>query len=143
MDKTYINYLHLVEFAYNNRYHESLKMSLFEALYNRKCNTHVSWDNPTDRVVIGPYLLREMEDHMVKIIKNLKVSQDNHKSCADKRRKHRKFKVGEHVFLKFKDKRSSLKLDNYPKLVARYYGSFEILRRIGLVAYMLALPSSM
>ena len=30
------DYLHLVEFSYNNRYQASLKMSLFEALYGRK-----------------------------------------------------------------------------------------------------------
>ena len=47
-------YIHLVEFAYNNGYQESLKMSLFEALYGKKCNTRVIWGNPTDRVVIGP-----------------------------------------------------------------------------------------
>jgi hypothetical protein len=42
------DYIHLVDFAYNNGYYESLKMSSFEALYGRKCNTPVSWDNPTD-----------------------------------------------------------------------------------------------
>jgi hypothetical protein len=30
------DYLHLVEFAYNNGYQASLKMSPFEALYGRK-----------------------------------------------------------------------------------------------------------
>jgi hypothetical protein len=30
------DYIHLVEFAYNNGYRESLKMILFEALYGRK-----------------------------------------------------------------------------------------------------------
>jgi hypothetical protein len=69
-------YIHLVEFSYNNGYHESLKMSPFEALYGRKCNTPVSWDNPVDKVVIGPKLLREMEEHMVKIKYDLKVAQD-------------------------------------------------------------------
>jgi hypothetical protein len=34
-------YLHLVEFTYNNGYQESLKMSLFEALYGKNCNTPV------------------------------------------------------------------------------------------------------
>jgi hypothetical protein len=46
------DYLHLVEFAYNNGYQASLKMSPFEALYGRKCNTLVSWDNSVDRAVI-------------------------------------------------------------------------------------------
>jgi hypothetical protein len=60
-------YLHLVEFAYNNGYQASLRMSPFEALYDRKCNTPVSWDNPTNRVVLGPKLLKDMEDQVVKI----------------------------------------------------------------------------
>jgi hypothetical protein len=44
MDKPYKweDYLHLVEFAYNNGYQASLKMSLFEALYGKKCNTPIS-----------------------------------------------------------------------------------------------------
>jgi hypothetical protein len=48
------DYIHLVEFSYNNEYHASLKMSQFETLYGRKCNTLVSWDNPANRAVVGP-----------------------------------------------------------------------------------------
>jgi hypothetical protein len=51
--------------------------------------------------------------------------------------------VGDHVFLKVKANRSSLKLGNYAKLAAKFCGPFEILERIGPVAYMLALPASM
>jgi hypothetical protein len=65
----------LVEFAYKNGYQASLKMSPFEALYGRKCNTPVIWDNPLDCTVVGPYLLWEMEEKMVKIRKNIKASQ--------------------------------------------------------------------
>jgi hypothetical protein len=36
------DYLHLVDFAYNNGHQDSLRMSPFEALYGRKCNTLVS-----------------------------------------------------------------------------------------------------
>jgi hypothetical protein len=49
-------------------------MSPFEALYGRRCNMLVSWDNPIDHVVVGPELLQEMEEQMVKIGKNLKDS---------------------------------------------------------------------
>jgi hypothetical protein len=51
--------------------------------------------------------------------------------------------VRDHVFLKVKANRSSLKLGNCSKLAARYCGTFEILERIGPVAYMIALPGSM
>jgi hypothetical protein len=56
------HYLHLVEFAYNNGYQASLRMSPFEALYGRKFNNLVSWDNPADRVVLGLEFLKDMED---------------------------------------------------------------------------------
>jgi hypothetical protein len=71
-------YPHLVDFSYNNGYQSSLKMSPFEALYGRKCNRPVSWDNPTDREVVGLDLLREMEEQMIKIKQNLKDAQDRH-----------------------------------------------------------------
>jgi hypothetical protein len=51
--------------------------------------------------------------------------------------------VGDHVFLKVKTKRSSLKLGSCAKLAKIFCGPFEILERIGPVAYMLALPTSM
>jgi hypothetical protein len=51
-----------------------------------------------------------MEEKMVKIKKNLKVSQDRQNNCENKGRTHRKFKVGDHVFLKVKGRHSSLKL---------------------------------
>jgi hypothetical protein len=60
-------YLHLVKFSYNNRHQASLKMSPFEALYGRKYNTPVSWDNPADREVVGPELIKEMEEQVSKI----------------------------------------------------------------------------
>jgi hypothetical protein len=51
--------------------------------------------------------------------------------------------VGEHVLLKVKPKKRSLKLGSYTKLVAKLCGPFEILNRIGPVAYMFTSPSSM
>jgi transposase InsO family protein len=40
--KKWEDYLPLVEFPYNNDYQESLKISPFEVLYGRSCNTHVN-----------------------------------------------------------------------------------------------------
>lgn len=52
----------------------------------------------------------------------------------------REFQVGEHVFLKVREKKSSLKLGSCNKLTTRYCGPLNILRRIGPLSYDLALP---
>jgi hypothetical protein len=87
--------------------------------------------------------LKEIEEKMTNIKHNLKTAQDRKKIYANKNRVCRDFKVGEHVFLKVKVKRSSLRLHCCPKLVARYCGPFKILEKIGIVAYMITFPSSM
>ena len=74
--KKWEDYLPLVEFAYNNGYQESLKMSPFEILYGRPCNTLVSWSNPVKIITIGPNMLKEMEQQVIKIKHNLKVPQN-------------------------------------------------------------------
>ena len=48
------DYLPLVEFAYNNGYQESLRMIPFEASYGRQFKILISWNNPVDRITLGP-----------------------------------------------------------------------------------------
>ena len=135
--------LHLVEFAYNNGYQASLNMSPFEALYGRKCNTLVSWDNPADRAVVGLELLQEMQEQMVMIRQNLKDAQDRKKNYIDKDKNHIDFKVGDHVFLKVKSWHNSLNLEKCSKLATCYCGPFEILERIRPITYILSSPASL
>ena len=81
-------YLPLVEFAYNNGFRESLRMSPFEELYGWSCNTPNSWSDPMNRVLIGPDMLAEMKDEMQVIKKNLKATWDKKKLYAYQ---HREF----------------------------------------------------
>ena len=46
--KKWEDYLHLVEFAYNNHYQASTKLSPYEILYGRKFNTPITWTNSVD-----------------------------------------------------------------------------------------------
>ena len=64
-------------------------MSPFDALYGWSCNTPINWSDPVKRVLIGPDMLAEMEHEMQVIKKNIKETQDMHKSYADQ---HRVFK---------------------------------------------------
>ena len=61
------DFLHLIEFAYNNGQQASLGMSPYEVLYGRRCRTPMTWDNPVNMVVLGQELLKEMEQEVVMI----------------------------------------------------------------------------
>lgn len=134
-------YLHLVEFAYNNGYHVSLQMSPFEVLYGRKCRTPSSWSGLEDRLMLGPEMLKEMEAMVKRVRANLKVAQDRQKNFADRKRTFREYQVGEHVYVRIQARRSALQWNGGAKLAPRFCGPFQILARVGPVAYQLALPS--
>ena len=51
--------------------------------------------------------------------------------------------MGDHVFLKVMPKRGMIRFSKRDKLSLRYIGSFEILERVGTIAYRLALPPSL
>ena len=46
---SWVKYLSLVEFAYNNSYQVSIDKVPYEALYGRKCRTPICWDEVAKR----------------------------------------------------------------------------------------------
>jgi hypothetical protein len=88
------------EFSYNNGYHASLKMSLFQALYGRNCRTPLHWDQPREKQVFGPDILLEAEENIKMVQENLKIAQSRQQSYADTRRRELSFEVVDFVYLK-------------------------------------------
>ncbi|TYK04827.1 pol protein [Cucumis melo var. makuwa] len=70
------------------------------------------------------------------------TAQSRQKSYADVRRKDLEFEVGDMVFLKVAPMKGVLRFEKKGKLSPRFVRPFEILERIGPVAYRLALPLS-
>ena len=68
------------------------------------------------------------------------MAQSRQKSYADKRRRPLSFEDGDHVFLKISLRRGLMRFGKSDKLSPWFFGPFEILERIGEVAYRLALP---
>ena len=64
----------------------------------------------------------------------------NKKSYADLKRKNIEYEVGDKVFLKVSPWRKILRFCKKRKLSLRFIGPYEVLERIGPVAYRLALP---
>jgi hypothetical protein len=137
--KKWEDYLPLVEFAYNNGYQESLKMRPSEALYGRQCKIPIRWSNPVYIITIRPNMLKEMEQQVIQIKQNLKIAQDREKSYTNRKRTPTEFKTGDHVYLRVRPRKISLRMGACAKLTPRYYGPFEVLDRVGPVAYRLAL----
>ena len=123
------DFLHLAEFAYNNDYQDSTKMSPFEVLYGWRCRTPVTWDSPVDWLMLGLDLLMDMEHLVTKVQVNLKEEQDCQKIYGDQNRKDKHFQIDDHVYLKVKSKRSSLSLGRCGKLAPIFFEPFEILTK--------------
>ncbi|GJU88382.1 reverse transcriptase domain-containing protein [Tanacetum coccineum] len=136
-------HLPLVEFSYNNSYHLSIRCAPFEALYGRKCRSHVLWAEIGESSLIGPELVQETIDKVVLIKEKLKAAKDRQKSYADNRRKPLEFEVGDRVMLKVSYWKGVIRFGKKGKLTPRYVGPFEILERVGPVAYRLRLPEEL
>ena len=54
-----------MEFACNNSYQASIGMASYETLYGRRCRTSVCWTELNEHKVIGPDLVKDIEDKLV------------------------------------------------------------------------------
>ncbi|GJV82159.1 retrotransposon protein, putative, ty3-gypsy subclass [Tanacetum coccineum] len=93
-------YLCLVEFAYNNSWHASIKAAPFELLYGRKCRAPICWDEVGERLIEGPELIEITNEKVAVAKEKLKEARSRQKSYADKHRRDLEFQVGDRVFLK-------------------------------------------
>ena len=132
-----------MEFAYNNSYQSSLNMAPFEALYGRRCRTPIYWDEAGERKLLGPELVQITTDNLQVIRANLKAAQDRQKSYANLKRADIEYNVGDKVFLKISPWKGVIRFGKKGKLSPRFIGPYEVIERIGPVAYRLALPPSL
>ena len=136
-------HLPLVEFTYNNSYHASIQMAPYEALYGRPCRSPICWTEVGESSITGPDLIRDTSEKVSLIRQRLLMTQSRQKSYADVRRQPLEFEVGDHVFLKVMPKKGVVWFGKRDKLSPRFIRPFEILERVGTVAYRLALPPNM
>ena len=136
-------HLPLVEFSYNNSHQASIQMTPYEALYGKLCRSQICWTEVGEGFITSPDLIRDTSKKVGMIRQRLLTAQSRQKSYVDRRRQPLEFEVGDHVFLKVMPKRGVVRFDRRGKMSPRYISPFEILERVGTVAYRLALPPSL
>ena len=60
-------YMPLVEFAYNNSFHASIRMAPYKALYGWKCQSPLCWYESGEASVLGPDVVAETTEKIKKI----------------------------------------------------------------------------
>ena len=129
-----------VEFEYNNSFQSSIEMAPYGALYGRKCRTPLCWTELSDKKIISPDLIQETEGKVKMIKEILKVATDRQKSYADMRRKDIRYEIKKKVFLKVSPWKKVMRFGKKGKLSPRFIGTYEVIEKVGPVAYKLALP---
>ncbi|GJS86688.1 putative reverse transcriptase domain-containing protein [Tanacetum coccineum] len=93
--------------------------------------------------LIGPKLVQETTEKISQIKDRLKAARDRQKSYANKRRKPLKFSICDYVLLKVSPWKGVVRFGKKGKLAPRFVGPFEIIKKVGPVAYRLDLPEEL
>ena len=136
-------YIPLVEFVYNTSFQSSIGMTPYEALYGRKCRTPLCWLKLSEKKVIGSDLIQETEEKVKMIKERLKVATDRQKSYVDMKRKDIRYEIGKKVFLKVLPWKKVMRFGKNGKLSPRFISPYEVIEKVGPVAYKLALPQDL
>ncbi|XP_016494732.2 uncharacterized protein LOC107813922 [Nicotiana tabacum] len=113
-------------------------MAPYEALYGRRCRSPIGWFEAGENNLLGHDLVQEAMEKVQLIKQRLLIAQSRKKSYADKRRRDLVFAIGDKVFLRgIPSCQAKGKRD---KLSPKFVGPYEILDRVGAMAYRLSLP---
>lgn len=139
----WVQWLTLAESWYNTSTHSALGRSPFEVLYNRSpCQLGLTPadSSPVTDVQVWLEERTVMQELLRQHLERVRLRM---KHQADKKRTERTFAVGEFVYLKLQPYvQSSVAPRAHHKLLFKYYGPYQILDRVGEVAYRLALPAT-
>ncbi|KAA3476256.1 Chromo domain-containing protein [Gossypium australe] len=105
-------------------------MALYEALYGQECRYLLCWTELSEKKLFSTNLIHETEEKV-------------QKSYTDLKRNDIEFQVGNKLFMKVSPWEKVPRFGRKGKLNPRFIGSYEVIKRIGPIAYRFALLSKL
>jgi len=138
--RQWVRWLPWAEFCYNSSYQASLKTSPFKVVYGRDPPALRAYEKGEDRLPAVEQLL-ERDEFIAEVRDRLEQAQQYSKHQYDKKHREISFTVGQWVWLRLLHRPFALlKVQGRGKMGPRYFGPYQVLEKIGDVAYRLSLP---
>lgn len=134
-------WLSLVEWWYNTTYHFAIGTTPYEVVYGQPPPVHLPYVPVDSALEAIDRSFTAREDMLRQLKENLRKVVHRMKQQADKSITKREFQEGDWVFLKLQAyKHQSVERRGSYKLALRFFGTYEIIAKVGKVAYTLKLP---
>jgi hypothetical protein len=125
-------WLPLVEWWYNTSYHTATRITPFEVVYGHKLPSVLSYMSGVSKVQVVNQMLTVREAILCTLKENLVMAHNRLKKKTDQGHSECQFVEGGHVFLRLQlDRKTSLKVEHFQKLVPKCYGPYTILKNVG------------
>ena len=138
----WLRFLPWAEWAYNTAHHSATGFTPFEAVYGRPPPTLTTYlpARRTERTEVDE-LLMDRDEHLRRLRTHLVQAQNRMRQVYDRKHQDREHAVGDWVYIKLQPYRQvSVRPIPSQKLAHRYFGPYQVLERLGPVAYRLDLP---
>lgn len=131
----WFRFLYVVEWSYNTSAHSGIGLSPFEVIYGKSSSSiphYILSDTPVEAV---DSLLTMHAEILAGLYHRLLKAQITTKAATDAHRRDIEFAICDWVYVRLRPFRQTSLVPAYTKLTKRYYGHFQVIERIGAIAY--------